>query len=109
MERAKIFTCLICTIWFLLGPAVYGQTEPVEAADPTREQSSVQTPSAQQCLQAAVEAIGGRVVAVAGELTNLHVTDPHSLEVIRRLADLTAPADRSSGRSEALLGQERRL
>lgn len=40
---------------------------------------------------AAVEAIGGRVVSVAGELTNLHVTDPRSLEVIRRLADLTAP------------------
>ncbi len=35
---------------------------------------------------AAVEAVGGRVVAVDGELTNLHVTDPASLEVIRRLA-----------------------
>lgn len=35
---------------------------------------------------AAVEAIGGRVVAVDGELTNLHVTDPVSLAVVRRLA-----------------------
>jgi 2-C-methyl-D-erythritol 4-phosphate cytidylyltransferase len=34
----------------------------------------------------AVEAVGGRVVAVEGELANLHVTDPASLEVIRRLA-----------------------
>ena len=40
---------------------------------------------------AAVEAVGGRVVAVDGELTNLHVTDPASLAVVRRLADLTAP------------------
>ena len=36
----------------------------------------------------AVEAIGGRVVAVAGELTNLHVTDRESLAVVRHLAAL---------------------
>lgn len=36
----------------------------------------------------AVEAVGGRVVSVAGELTNLHVTDRHSLAVVRRLAPL---------------------
>lgn len=35
---------------------------------------------------AAVEAIGGRVVAVDGELRNLHVTDPESLAVARALA-----------------------
>lgn len=35
---------------------------------------------------AAVEAVGGRVVSVDGELANLHVTDPTSLEVVRRLA-----------------------
>lgn len=35
---------------------------------------------------AAVEAIGGRVVAVDGELANLHVTDPASLAVVRALA-----------------------
>lgn len=35
---------------------------------------------------AAVEAVGGRVVAVAGELANIHVTDPASLEVVRTLA-----------------------
>lgn len=34
----------------------------------------------------AVEAIGGRVIAVEGELTNLHVTDLASLAVVRRLA-----------------------
>ena len=36
----------------------------------------------------AVEAVGGRVVAVQGEATNLHVTDPTSLAMVRRLADL---------------------
>lgn len=35
---------------------------------------------------AAVEAVGGTVVAVDGELANLHVTDPASLEVVRALA-----------------------
>lgn len=35
---------------------------------------------------AAVEAVGGRVVAVDGELRNLHVTDPASLAVVRTLA-----------------------
>lgn len=35
---------------------------------------------------AAVEAIGGRVVAVDGELANLHITDRTSLEMARRLA-----------------------
>jgi 2-C-methyl-D-erythritol 4-phosphate cytidylyltransferase len=38
---------------------------------------------------AAVEAVGGKVVAVEGELTNLHVTDRWSLEVLRHLAVLT--------------------
>lgn len=33
----------------------------------------------------AVEAIGGRVVAIDGELANLHITDPASLEMARRL------------------------
>jgi 2-C-methyl-D-erythritol 4-phosphate cytidylyltransferase len=37
---------------------------------------------------AAVEGIGGKVVAVAGESTNLHVTDPTSLAVVRALAGL---------------------
>lgn len=37
---------------------------------------------------AAVEAIGGRIVAVAGELINLHITDRASLEVVRHLAGL---------------------
>ncbi|MEM7272952.1 MAG: 2-C-methyl-D-erythritol 4-phosphate cytidylyltransferase [Actinomycetota bacterium] len=36
----------------------------------------------------AIEAIGGRVVSVPGESTNLHVTDPVSLAVVRRLVDL---------------------
>ena len=36
---------------------------------------------------AAVEAIGAKVVAVEGELANLHVTDQTSLDVIRRLAE----------------------
>lgn len=36
----------------------------------------------------AVESVGGRVVAVDGELTNLHVTDPVSLAVVRHLATL---------------------
>lgn len=35
---------------------------------------------------AAVEAVGGRVVAVDGELANIHVTDPASLAVVRALA-----------------------
>ncbi len=35
---------------------------------------------------AAVEAIGGRVVAVDGELTNIHITDPASLAMARILA-----------------------
>lgn len=39
----------------------------------------------------AVEAIGGRVVAIPGELGNLHITDPTSLELARRLA--TRPVD----------------
>lgn len=34
---------------------------------------------------AAVEAIGGRVMAVEGELANLHITDPASLEMARRI------------------------
>ena len=46
---------------------------------------------------AAVQAIGGLVVAVPGELTNLHVTDPASLEAIRRLA----------GPAAAITGTER--
>jgi 2-C-methyl-D-erythritol 4-phosphate cytidylyltransferase len=33
-----------------------------------------------------VEAIGGRVVAVAGEVTNVHVVDQASLEMVRALA-----------------------
>ena len=44
----------------------------------------------------AVEAIGGRVVAVDGELTNLHVTDPTSLAVVRHLAPLL-PIDSEAG------------
>lgn len=41
---------------------------------------------------AAVEAIGGRVVAVDGELGNLHITDAASLELARRLvAHPTSP------------------
>lgn len=35
-----------------------------------------------------VEAIGGRVIGIDGEPTNLHVTDPASLEVVRHLAAL---------------------
>jgi len=35
-----------------------------------------------------VEAYGGLVVAVPGEVTNVHVVDELSLEVARRLADL---------------------
>jgi 2-C-methyl-D-erythritol 4-phosphate cytidylyltransferase len=37
---------------------------------------------------AAVEAVGGRVIAVDGELTNLHVTDSSSLAVVRHLATI---------------------
>lgn len=38
----------------------------------------------------AVEAIGGRVVAVDGELANLHLTDRASLAVIRHLATMAS-------------------
>lgn len=43
----------------------------------------------------AVEAVGGRVVAIEGELGNLHITDPASLELARRLAaqPTTPPTD----------------
>jgi 2-C-methyl-D-erythritol 4-phosphate cytidylyltransferase len=40
---------------------------------------------------AAVETIGGRVVAIEGELGNLHITDAASLELARRLATPTVP------------------
>ena len=40
---------------------------------------------------AAVEAIGGRVLAVDGELANVHVTDPASLAVVRALAEVPRP------------------
>jgi len=41
---------------------------------------------------AAVEAVGGRVIAVDGELVNIHVTDPASLAVVR--AQAAGPATR---------------
>ncbi len=48
-----------------------------------------------------VELAGGRVLAVAGEVTNLHVTDAASLDAARRLAgrlvEETNPASHSAG------------
>lgn len=60
---------------------------------------------------AAVEAIGGRVVAVDGELANLHVTDPASLAAVRALAAAGArPMDIATRpvTSSGSPGQERR-
>lgn len=42
---------------------------------------------------AVVEAVGGRVVAVDGEVGNIHVVDRPSLAVARHLADLVYPGE----------------
>ncbi len=57
---------------------------------------------------ALVEAIGGTVVAVDGEVTNLHVVDPASLSAARALAELTAPRPDASApaRGDAARGDD---
>ncbi len=71
-----------------VGREGFGSSQSPMAYDRTMLERALNAPGSVVEESIAVEAIGGIVVAVDGELTNLHLTDQTSLRVIRALAAL---------------------